>query len=229
MAFTELVVFDMAGTTVQDKGNIADAFQLAFQRKNIQVPLAEVNGVMGWRKIDAIRMLLERNAPHRFYEDPGLAADIHTYFEASMVEFYENDRELRPLPYAEEVFALLRGEGIKVALNTGFTRVITDTILRRLNWKVSPFIDATISSDEVDHGRPYPDMIRELMRILSVDDANSVAKVGDTAIDVEEGRNAKCGLVVAVTTGAYTMSELEQYKPDAIIEDLSRLAHLLIN
>lgn len=228
MAKIKLVVFDMAGTTVQDKGNIADAFQLAFQRENIQVPLADVNRLMGWRKLEAIRQLLEQNAPSRLMEEPRLADDIHINFESSMVEFYENVKELRPLPFAEDVFALLRGEGIKVALNTGFTRVITDTILRRLNWKVSPFIDATISSDEVDNGRPHPDMIYELMRMLNVDDTQSVVKVGDTAIDVEEGRNAKCGYVVAVTTGSYSRSELEKCKPDAIIDDLSNLAHLLL-
>jgi phosphoglycolate phosphatase-like HAD superfamily hydrolase len=40
---------------------------------------------------------------------------------------------------------------------------------------------------------------------------------------VEEGRNAGCGVVAAVTTGAYTREELEECQPDHIIDDLKEL------
>ena len=58
----ELVVFDMAGTTVRDRGNVADAFLAACKEHGIELERAEVKKVMGFRKKDAIRMLLS-NVP----------------------------------------------------------------------------------------------------------------------------------------------------------------------
>ena len=45
-------------------------------------------------------------------------------------------------------------------------------------------IDAVVTSDEVPHGRPHPDMIRQLMQRLGVQDPLRVAKVGDTRADL---------------------------------------------
>ncbi|MEI9912070.1 MAG: HAD hydrolase-like protein [Bacteroidota bacterium] len=52
-------------------------------------------------------------------------------------------------------------------------------------------------------------------------------KIGDTEVDVNEGRNAGCAIVVAVTTGAFTRSQLEPYAPDHIINNLSELPALI--
>jgi phosphonatase-like hydrolase len=144
-----------------------------------------------------------------------------------MIRHYEEDTTLSPLPFVEETFADLKQRGVKIALNTGFPRSIADTILRRLNWEAGKTIDAVIASDEVPEGRPHPYMIRSVMEQLQVTDSNAVAKVGDTEVDVEEGRSAGCGLVVSVTTGAYSRVQLEQYKPDKIIDSLAELSSLI--
>ena len=117
---------------------------------------------------------------------------------------------------------------IKVALNTGFTRVITDVILRRLNWVRSPLIDATVTSDEVPEGRPQPYMIEKIMGQFGISDPAEVIKVGDTEVDIREGRNAGCGLVIGVTTGAYTREQLSIFSPDKIIDSLSELPALIL-
>lgn len=43
---------------------------------------------------------------------------------------------------------------------------------------------------------------RRLMRELGVADPQRIAKVGDTAADLLEGRNAGCGLVIGMTGGS---------------------------
>jgi phosphonatase-like hydrolase len=223
----QLVVFDMAGTTVRDKGSVADAFMEAAAQYGVQVPRGEVNKVMGFRKKEAIRILLDK-----FYLEPvedldGLIENIHDTFTRNMVSFYEQDQDLAPLPHAEKTFAWLKERGIKIALNTGFTRPITNAILHRLQWDNKDVIDMVISSDGVPEGRPHPYMIEAIMKQLQVTDPAQVVKVGDTEVDVAEGRNAGCGLVVSVTTGAYTRNELEQYSPDNIIDSLAELPPLI--
>jgi phosphoglycolate phosphatase-like HAD superfamily hydrolase len=89
-------------------------------------------------------------------------------------------------------------------------------------------IDYVIASDEVPEGRPYPFMIQTIMKQLQITDSKQVVKIGDTEVDVQEGRNAECGLVVSVTTGAYSRDQLEQYHPDHIIDSLSELPSLIL-
>lgn len=224
---TKMVVFDIAGTTVKDKGNIAETFQQAFLEYDIEVTVEEVNKVMGWRKIDAVKSLLELYRPGATTDHAGLVEKIHDGFTRNMVSFYENDKELAPLPFAEEVFSSLRKSGVKVCLNTGFTDIITQTILVRLGWGKGKMIDDFISSDQVEEGRPHTYMIKELMKRNGITESNAVVKVGDTEVDVMEGRAALCGKVIAVTTGAYTRAQLETYRPDFIIDSLSELIPLL--
>jgi phosphonatase-like hydrolase len=221
-----LVVFDIAGTTVRDKGNVAVAFMNAFKQYGLELPAEEVNLVMGFRKVDAIRSLLDKFYPDLAGSRDELISNIHNAFTENMVQHYKTDPELQPLPYATEIFSMLRQQGVKIGLNTGFTKVITDVILERLGWNTN-MIDAAVSSDEVPEGRPAPYMIRSFMKKFNIDDAAAVAKVGDTEVDVQEGRNASCGLVVSVTTGAYTRKQLESYSPDAVIDSLQELPSIL--
>ena len=227
MSVIELVVFDIAGTTVRDSGNVAQAFIAAFREFGFAIPPAEVKKVMGFRKIDAIALLLEKFAPKQ--KQDGLLIDrIHTRFIDTMIAYYHDDPHLAPMPDAEKIFASLRTQGIKIALNTGFTRSITETILHRLRWDDRcKLIDRTICSDEVAQGRPHPDMIKSLMVDLGITSPNHVLKIGDTEVDVREGRNAGCGTVVSVTTGAYTREQLEAFHPDFIIDALSELLPII--
>jgi phosphonatase-like hydrolase len=227
MSAIELVVFDIAGTTVRDNGDVAQAFIAAFREFGFTMPPSEVKKVMGFRKIDAIALLLEKFAPAQ--EEQELLIDrIHTRFIDTMIALYRDDSHLAPMPHAETLFASLQERGIKVALDTGFTRSITDTILHRLRWDDrSELIDKTICSDEVLHGRPHPDMIKSLMNDLGIASPEHVLKIGDTEVDLKEGRNAACGIVVSVTTGAYTREQLESYHPDYIIDGLNELLPII--
>ena len=223
----ELVVFDIAGTTVNDKGNVVVAFIDACKKHGYDVSRDDVHKVMGFRKKEAIKLLLA-DFKHDIHVDRNeLIEKIHEAFVENMISIYQNDKDVQPLPHAEEVFVALKLRGIKVALNTGFTRAITDTILRRLNWKANDTIDEVIASDEVELGRPHPFMIRTLVDRLHITDVNRVAKVGDTKVDVQEGRNSGCGLVVSITTGAYNRQQLESFDPDFIIDSLEELPPLI--
>ncbi len=88
-------------------------------------------------------------------------------------------------------------------------------------------LDASITSDEVERGRPHPFMIRALMQRLGVNDPSHVAKVGDAPADLLEGKNAGCGLVIGVTYGSSTREQLAQHPHDHLIEALVELPPLL--
>jgi len=224
----ELVVFDIAGTTVADNGNINEVFRTSFENAGItNVDPTDVNRLMGYRKKEAIRRIVAQYKPG-MENDEALVEAIHEDFCNRMIGYYETTGDLRPLPFAENVFNELRSNDIKVALNTGFTRSITAPVLRRLGWDHSPLVQEVICSDEVPQGRPHPFMIEELMRRLGVVAAVNVAKVGDTTVDIQEGQNAGCGVVIAVTTGACTREELMTCQPDYVIGSLDLVPSLIL-
>jgi phosphonatase-like hydrolase len=152
-----------------------------------------------------------------------LVADIHDVFVANMIEYYKQAPGIAPMEDSEKVFAKLQEMGIKIGLDTGFSRDITDVILERVGWKDSPLIDVTVASDEVERGRPFPDMIQRMMEMLEINDTREIIKIGDTEVDVNEGHQTGCLMSIAVTTGAYTEEELRKHHPTHVINSLSEL------
>ncbi len=222
-----LVVFDIAGTTVKDSGEISIAFQTALEEFGYHVPVQKINPLMGYKKTEAIKRLLAE------YEENGDKITlrhidkIHKRFLELMIQHYATAKEITPLPYAEEVFTSLKQQGIQVALNTGFSTEITDVIIERLGWVKNSMVDHVICSNQVQEGRPFPFMIEELMKKAGVKNSQSVVKVGDTEVDVHEGKNAHCRFSVGITTGAFTREELEPHYPSFIIDDLRELLPII--
>ncbi len=128
----ELVVFDMAGTTIHDEDSVNRCLREALGAAGLVVTPAEVNSVMGIRKPDAIATLVERSG--RLGELGERLDAIHRDFVARSIAFYQHDPTVHEIPGATRVFERLKRAGIKVALNTGFDRTITDVILERLEW-----------------------------------------------------------------------------------------------
>ncbi|WP_257658506.1 HAD hydrolase-like protein [Parapedobacter lycopersici] len=222
-----LVVFDIAGTTVKDDNRVGEAFQAALEKFGHHVPIEQINPFMGYEKNEAIRAILKPlENGNGALSDTEVAA-IHRSFVGRMVRYYETTDEIEPLPHVETTFDRLHAMGIKIALNTGFSRNIADVILERLGWYKKELIDFMIASDEVEHGRPHPDMIRKLMARAGVTDASAVAKVGDTEVDINEGKNAGCRYVIGITTGAYSREELEQHAPTQIIDDIREVVDII--
>jgi phosphonatase-like hydrolase len=220
----ELVVFDIAGTTVYDGDAVNATFRAALARAGIAADPVAVNAVMGLPKPEAIRILLSR-AGRSVSEEQAQA--IHDDFVRRMIEYYATNPSVREIPGASTVFSRLRQAGIKVALNTGFSKSVTEVLLTRLGWTVPAVIDAVVSSDEVTRGRPYPDMIQYLMGKLAIHDTRRVVKVGDTKADLEEGTNAGCGLVVGVCSGASTREQLLAWPHRHIVESVVDLPAIL--
>ena len=191
----DLFVFDMAGTTVDDAGDhVASALVAVLEGAGVRVTARDVDPVMGIPKPLAIRELLGQARGRT--PDAAEVSSVHAEFQAAMVDFYRIDPSVREIPGATTLFRRLRDAGVRVALDTGFDRAIVDAIIDRLDWR--DVVDDSIASDEVERGRPAPDMIRALMKRAGLTDPSRVAKLGDSVSDIDEGLNAGCGFVGAI-------------------------------
>lgn len=218
MTHPALVIFDMAGTTIEDRGQVPSAFASTLAANGIVLSADQITRVRGAAKRQAIRQLL-----------PDARADqadrIYAEFRAALAKAYE-DRGVRSIAGADAVIADLRAKGIKVALTTGFDRDIVTLIMATVGWHRQT-LDAVVCGDDVVNGRPAPDMILLAMRRAGVDDAAQVANVGDTTLDLESAARAGVRWNVGVLSGAHAREALERAPHTHIIESVMMIEKVL--
>jgi phosphonatase-like hydrolase len=222
----ELVVFDMAGTTVDEDNVVYKTVQQVINDEGFNVSLEEVLKYgAGKEKHQAISDVLRACTQ---LTDINLMADIvFSKFKIALNNAYET-LEIKTFEGTEQLFKDLRDSDIKVVLNTGYDSKIAHLLLDKLGWIVGKTIDGLVTSDDVENGRPEGDMIIVAMKNTGVVDTRKVLKVGDSAIDIEEGKNANCGITAGVLTGAQNRTQIQQANPTYIIESLNELRAILL-
>jgi phosphonatase-like hydrolase len=203
----KLVIFDIAGTVIEDAGQVPTAFTAALGNYGIEVTSDSIREVRGASKREVIKRFVERQ--------PGIAnadvnvrtEEIYNSFRRTLAGLYERDG-VREIPGATEIFAWLRHRGVRVALNTGFDRMITELLLDSMRWE-GDLINAVACGDDVLQGRPAPELIFKAMERSEVADVHHVANVGDTLLDLRAGQNAGVRFNVGVLSGAHTKEQLE--------------------
>ena len=214
MTCPALVIFDMAGTTIADHGQVPTAFAATLAANNIPVTADEITRVRGASKRQAIRSLLApAQADH--------AERIYAEFRTNLTAAYRNGGA-RCVPGADTTIQRLREAGIKVALTTGFDRDIATSLLAAIGWTRDD-VDAVVCGDEVPRGRPAPDLIFVAMKLTMVEDLSRVANVGDTIIDLESGARAGVRWNIGVLSGAHSREALERAPHTEIIESVAEL------
>jgi len=223
----ELVVFDLAGTTVQDNKDVSRVLQNSMAKSDVLVSLEDAALLMGIPKPIAIRSLLEKNYKGSRDIDDEWIDSIHRDFVLEMIQFYKFHPSVREKEGTSDTFLKLKMRGIKIAVDTGFDRETTIPLLERMGWDRNELLDCSVTSNEVPRGRPYPDMIFKAMALTRVFEVSHVAKVGDTASDMQQGMAAGCRWVIGVTSGAYTKEELTKEKHTHLIESISEVLSIL--
>ncbi|MEJ1923445.1 phosphonatase-like hydrolase [Microbacterium sp. KHB019] len=212
----ELVVLDMAGTTVRDDGVVEQAFQRAAERTGVadRMPWPEalqyVRDTMGRSKIDVFTHLADG--------DVVAAAAATAAFEGAYAEIIA-EQGAQEIPGAADAIAVLRDSGIKVALTTGFAPVTRDALIDALGWR--DLIDLALSPADAGRGRPAPDLVLTALLRTGVSAVQAVAVAGDTSSDVETGRRAGAGFVAGVLSGAHDRAALDG--ADAVLETVAEL------
>jgi len=192
----ELVIFDLAGTTVQDQGQVPEAFAAALAEHGLEATPEQVKAVRGASKRQALLNLIPAGP-----ERARLADQAYASFRAHLAQSYAS-KGVRAVAGAEEVFRWLRERDVRVALNTGFDRETTSLLLGALGWARGT-ADAVVCGDEVMQGRPAPYLIFRAMEAAGASSVHTVANVGDTALDLLAGHNAGVRWNIGVLSGAH--------------------------
>ena len=199
-----LVIFDIAGTLIEDHGEVVEAFRLALSENGIRVPDAELIERKGASKKEVIRHYIEQQfgpiAEHMAQADRTYAG-----FQRLLRNLYI-EKGIKPIAGAVETFDVLRKRGMKLVTTTGFDREVSNLILKGLEWL--PYFTATVTSSDVLHGRPSPFMIFHAMELANVASTLEVVNVGDTPLDLQAAANAGIRGNVGVLSGMHSRDRL---------------------
>lgn len=219
----KLVVLDMAGTTVDEDNVVYKTLRNSVVNHGFEVDLETVLQYgAGKEKLKAITDVLE------FLNQPtDKATTIFEDFSIALKNAYE-ELEVKPIVGVSEFLDELRAKNIIIVLNTGYNSKTANQLLEKLGWKKGMQYDALITADDVVNGRPSPEMILKAMELFDIKDSKTVLKAGDSAIDIEEGKNANCGITVGVLSGAQTKEELLKANPDYIFDDITQISSLFV-
>ncbi|MGW9825222.1 phosphonatase-like hydrolase [Brevibacterium pityocampae] len=247
-----LAAFDMAGTTVDEHGDVYRALRDCVEETGATVSDEDLQTWMGADKTEAIRALLAAGAGADAQQvDDAQVSACFDRFREFLAEFYRANPPVA-LPGIPAALAELRAEGIAVALTTGFSRDVAQSVLEALGWAVRPHdgdaagegsadsagsapalldpaftVDALVCADEVAAGRPYPYMIHRAMERTGVADVRSVLVAGDTALDMAAGRASGAAHIVGVLTGKLTGEDFADTEATAVLGSVAEVPALL--
>jgi len=219
-----MVVFDMAGTTVDEDNVVYKTLRKAINEAGFDFSLDQVlTEGAGKEKLQAIKSVL---SVYGGIDNDSQANEIFENFKVLLTTAYET-MEIKEQPGASETFESLKNRDVKVVLNTGYNRETASSLIQKLGWSVGQQIDGLVTASDVSRNRPNPDMILVALQNFNITDPTTVIKVGDSIIDVEEGRNAGCAINIGITTGAHTRAQLESIHPEYIIDSLPELIAII--
>jgi len=208
----KLAVFDMAGTTVDDRISgvplVLKSYDDAFRKYGVILTMDVLNEQRGRDKRTVIEEFGGEKAPK-----------IYDFFVNSLLS---NTQYVAEMSGSGEVFQFLKDSGVKVAVSTGFPHIVAESIVKHLRWEAKGLIDYWTCSELVGVSRPNPAMIFEAMKQFEINDPLRVVKIDDTTKGIEEGLSAGV-ITIGVLTGTQSRKRLQAANPTDIIKSVNDL------
>lgn len=212
----QLVVLDWAGTTI-DHGCFAPVapFIESFAAVGVTISVDQARAPMGLHKKDHIRAILQTppvaqqfRARHgRDWSEQDVSDIFIDHFTPAQLDAVQHHSRL--VPGLLDCIERLRARQLKIGTTTGYFREAAErAYAAAAEQGYRP--DCNLRPDDVPAARPAPWMIFRIMEALDVYPPAAVVKVGDTAPDIAEGRNAGVWSVGVTHTGSFVGCTAEE-------------------
>jgi len=201
-------LFDLDGTLIDSVYQHVLAWREALESCGIELAVWRIHrriGMSGGLLVNALLRETGRQVSNKQAE--GL--------QRSHAEVYARlAGQVRPLPGAKELLALLTKEGVPWAIATSGKSEFTKKSLQSLG--VGPEVPI-ITRDQVERAKPDPDLFLAAAERLNVDIRQSVV-VGDSVWDLLAAQRART-LGIGLLSGGYGQDELERAGAYRVYQD----------
>jgi beta-phosphoglucomutase len=186
MTRIEAVVFDMDGVLIDAREWHYEALNRALELLGYQITrfehLSTYDGLPTRRKLQMLTV--ERGLPEQLH---GFLNSLKQQYTMELVA-----TRCRPMFQHEYALARLKAAGYRLGLASNSIRSTVDEMMRRAN--LDPYLDVTISNEDVTSPKPDPEMYVIAMERLGV--------VPSATLIVEDNEN---GIKAATASGAHVM------------------------
>ncbi len=204
---TRGIVFDMDGTLLDTVALVSSAWEFALRSLGYSAAASDIEPFVG---------LPASKIAEAFTGSSSSLMEL-TNLRASYLE--EHARDVRAFPEVPAALERIRRAGLRIAIATSIPSKMARLFLESAG--ISGSVDALVGGDNVERGKPEPDIFLEAARRLSLQPREAVV-VGDRDYDVIPAKRMG-SFSVLVVRKSYCPTE----RPDAVIADLGGLLELL--
>lgn len=207
-----LVIFDLDGTLVDAYPAITSSFNFTMQKFGYpRKDALTIRRAVGWG---------DRNLLKPFVKKSDLDLALATYRRHHRVSLIKYSRLF---PGVKSLLARLKAKGYRLAVASNRPTNFSLILIRHL--KLGAFFDYVLCADKLKHGKPYPDILRKIMRRFKLNPSQA-AYVGDMAIDAQAGRRAGVRTFM-LTTGSSSPGEIRRERPFKMVRRVGDILKLI--
>ena len=217
----KLLIYDLDGTLINSCQDIANGVNWALKELGFgELSVKQISAHVGRGVTNLMAGVLKETMKQG--KTPEVELDTEKLLKRS-IKLYRSHYaehlldETKLYPSVHKVLEHFKNR--KQAVITNKPEGFSNEILRGL--KVDSYFFKVIGGDQQFPKKPSPEAVLEIVRSAQVEPHEAVL-IGDSAIDVETGKNAKIK-TIAVTYGFSSSKEIERSKPDLILNDLAEL------
>ncbi|MFA6018012.1 MAG: HAD family phosphatase [Patescibacteria group bacterium] len=189
------VIFDLDGTLIDSEWNFFDAFFEA----------CEKYGKVYTKELHAYQLGIATPACAAHIVDvlelPVSPKEFIAEFEVIRKRIF-SARSIVPRDGARELVVALHESGIKLGVATASGQEYRDAALEAIG--IKQYFSSFVSADQVQHGKPAPDIYLKVAELLGVEPSNALA-VEDGPAGVESAKSAGMD-VLGICDGRFTDS-----------------------
>lgn len=209
----ELIIFDLDGTLIDSKVDIADSVNFTLRELNLkEIPHELIYTYVGNGVEPLIRKALETAGGNGI---ENALAIFRSYYWDHLLD----NTKL----YPNVLNIMERLAEIKKAVVSNKSELFVKKILTGLD--IDRYFEIALGGDSLQNKKPHPDTINFVMEKLGVNGSGTLV-VGDSAVDIECGKRAgtyTCG----ISYGYRDRNELVTAGADWIIDDIMELVNLI--
>lgn len=181
------VLWDMDGTLVDSERVWTISLRDTARHMGGELSAAGRAAMVGGSMADSLAVLFDDLG---LTPDPGSVAEAREWLVARTAELFAAGLEWRP--GAKDALSVVRGTGWPTALVTNTERALTELALDGIG---HDFFDVTVCGDEVERGKPQPDVYLRAAELLGVPIGDCVA-IEDSPTGVLAAERAGAAVLV---------------------------------
>jgi HAD superfamily hydrolase (TIGR01509 family) len=209
-----VAILDIDGTLVDTNYHHAIAWYRAFRQFDIVLPLWLIHRHIGMGGDQVVKALTDERTEQEKGDDIR-AAEKTLYFQ--LID------EVQPMEGSRELIEQLKARGHTVVLASSAKEDEVEHYLDLLDAR--ELADDWTTSADVESTKPAPDLVSAALQKAGAS-ADDAVMVGDTPWDVKAAEKAGVG-TLAVRTGGFAVSELQDAGAEAVFESVVELCERL--